>query len=537
MKISKEKLLTLTLTGFILLTLIAPLCACKTDTADRIIYCGLEADPVNIDPQLAVGESALTIVGHVFEGLLKATPDGTIENGVIEDWQVSKSGKKYTFDLKPGLAWSNGDPLTSEDFVFALRRAVDPETRAPDSYLLSGIKNASKIMNGSVAAKKLGVKAPDSSTVVIELKEPDSNFLFTLTRPVCMPCNQNFFDSAKGTYGLSDTTIMGNGPFTVSGWAQDKIVRIEKNEEYHDGDAVVPREVVFTFAGQDEQVIPQITGGDIDISVIDGSQAAETDEQNNRKFQIVSLDDTAVALCFNTRAKPFSNSSARKALARSIERDEINAELPDYLTGADALIPRGCMINGKSYREEAGGDLIYPLDVEQAKADFAASLSELGIKKYPAVTLIYPESPVYERIVQRIVESWQVNLGVFINPEPLPLNQLEAALTGGDYDIAFVGLSSKTNAPLSLLMEFSSKGADIANYKSSSFEKILKKIKSAEDGGSIDDVLSAEKRLIKNAVVVPLLYNPSHYVVSKNIWDVDIRSISPRLDFRLARKE
>jgi len=533
MKTSKKRLLALTLAVFLLLTL---LCACKTDTSNRVIYCGLESDPVNLDPQLAQGESALTIVGNVFEGLLRTTPGGEIVNGVAEEWKVSKSGQKYTFTLKPDLFWSNRTPLTAEDFVFALQRAVDPQTRAPDAYLLSGIKNASKIMNGELASEKLSVKAPDPSTVVIELKEPDSNFLFTLTRAVCMPCNQKIFEKAKGKYGLSDETVMSNGPFKVSSWVRDDVVRIEQNAEYHDYEQVVPHEVVFTFSGQGERIIPQITGGLLDISAIDGSQVAEIEQENNKNLRTVSLDDTIVALCFNVKSEPFGNTSARRSLALSINRDQINATLPDYLAGANALIPRCYMLDGECYRDEVDGDLVYPFDVERAKVDFSVSLSDLGIQKYPATKLIYPESAVYEGIVRQMIEGWQMNLGVFVNPEPLPQTQLEAALIDGDFDIALVELTSKTTAPLSLLMEFNSKGANIANYKSSSFDKLLKKIKAADDG-SADDILAAEKHLIDNAVAVPLLFRPSNYVVSKVIWDVDIRPVSPRMDFRLTRKE
>ncbi|MBR3148619.1 MAG: hypothetical protein IKF64_00460, partial [Eubacterium sp.] len=200
------------------------------------------ADVNSFDPQVAATSDEYLIIENTFEGLIRMDDEGNVQKGVAESWEISDDGLNYTFHLKKGLKWNinaekydegekkgeykderlrmlgyefNPD-ITAHDFVFALQRAVSPETQCPMFSSVSSIENASAIYSGKMSRDKLGVSAPDDYTLTIKLAYPDSSFMETLTSAVAMPCNEEFFNATKGRYGLLTKFSLFNGQFYLS---------------------------------------------------------------------------------------------------------------------------------------------------------------------------------------------------------------------------------------------------------------------------------------------------------------------------------
>ena len=189
---------------------------CDNSYKDAYIYFELNSIPSTLDPQLVQTDDEATVVRCLFDTLLRYNAEGELICSAAESY--TKDGLTYTFKLKKDATWTDGSSVTADDFCFGLIRAVDPETASPYAHTLSAIKNADKILAGKAKASSLGVTAVDDFTLKIELSQEDPEFLNTLTTPISMPCNQDFFNKAKATYGLSLDSILCNGSYYVRIW-------------------------------------------------------------------------------------------------------------------------------------------------------------------------------------------------------------------------------------------------------------------------------------------------------------------------------
>jgi len=209
---------------------ILPITGCD-DTSEAYIYFELPSSPLTLDPQTASLDQELLVVKNIFEGLLRKNNEGKIVCGAAESYE--KKGLTYTFKIRGNAVWSNAEPLTAHDFVFALRRAVSPETKAPFVARLFSITGAEDIYNGKLKPSSLGVTAKDDKTLVIKLREKDKLFEETLTTSIAMPCNQTFFNESAGKYGLFSDNILSNSSYKITRWRKDPFgIRLYRNNEY-----------------------------------------------------------------------------------------------------------------------------------------------------------------------------------------------------------------------------------------------------------------------------------------------------------------
>ena len=180
--------------------------------------------PTNLDPQVASAASDVIACENLYSGLVRKNSDGEIVPDLAESWTVSPDGKTYTFQLKDDLTYravkgaSTDYAITAEDFVFAFRRIFQPQTNSPYAVEFSALENSAAVLAGEADASTLGVSASGPLTLVFRLSEKDDNFLSKLTLPGAMPCDEEFFDSTRGTYGLTAKTTLSSGSFYLYNW-------------------------------------------------------------------------------------------------------------------------------------------------------------------------------------------------------------------------------------------------------------------------------------------------------------------------------
>lgn len=191
-----------------------------------------------LDPALATDEVSFIVLNNVMEGLYRLGKDNKPVPGVAESYEVSQDGKVYTFKLRKDAKWSNGDPVTAHDFVFAWRRVLDPKTASEYAYIMYDIKNAEEINQGKLPVDQLGVKALDDYTLQVELKNPVPYFVSLTVFSSFMPQNEKFVKSQGEKYGLEANTTLYNGPFVLSEWKHEQGWTYKKNPNYWDKDNV-----------------------------------------------------------------------------------------------------------------------------------------------------------------------------------------------------------------------------------------------------------------------------------------------------------
>ena len=378
------------------------LTACGDSYQDAIIYFEIPEKPYTVDPQTASSDSELVIVSNIFEGLLRKNESGAIVCGAAESFE--HNNLTYTFKLRDGIVWSNKEPLTADDFVFALRRAVSPETRAPFVSRLFPIENAREIYEGKKSAETLGVSAPDSTTLIIKLSYEDESFEEALTTSVAMPCNEKFFNESAGKYGLSAEHTLSCGSYKLTKWNKESFgIRLYSNSLYT-GTFLAKNSAVYITKDKDETAIERLIGNNVDIAFIDSS-LSDTAHQNGLK----TIDYENI--CWFLTISPKFSEDMRKSLSLLVGSEIYGADLKTGYTPADSVFPA-------VIKSDAGSSGMTIYNAETAKSLFAKEISKLAEKKFPSgVKLYYYDNGVIKPVITDIVGHWQNNLGAFVNIE------------------------------------------------------------------------------------------------------------------------
>src|SRR5688572_3393291 len=216
-----------------------------TELAERqVLYLGNGAELQSLDPHRSEDVSSSTVHRDIYEGLVNEAPNGDLVPGVAASWTISDDGKSYVFNLRPEARWSNGDPVTAEDFVFSLRRGVDPATVSVYSYILSPISNADDITAGKLAPDRLGVRAVDDHTLEITLANPTPYFLGLLTHSMSYPVHRASLEQ-HGEQFTRPGNLVGNGAFVLDDWVVQSHIKLVRNPHYWDNAKTKLEEIWF----------------------------------------------------------------------------------------------------------------------------------------------------------------------------------------------------------------------------------------------------------------------------------------------------
>src|SRR5690606_9979235 len=200
----------------------------------------VDVEVATMDPQMATDGTSFEVIANTIEGLYTLDESGVAVPSLAEKTDVSEDGLTYTFTLKDAT-WSNGTPVTADDFVYAWQRLADPDTASEYYYIMgiAGVVNADEISAGEKDPKELGVTAIDEKTLEVKLNHPVPFFESLMAFPSFFPMNQAFFEEAGENYGTSADTLIANGAFEITSYEPAATtIELEKNPDYFDADNV-----------------------------------------------------------------------------------------------------------------------------------------------------------------------------------------------------------------------------------------------------------------------------------------------------------
>lgn len=489
-------------------------CTDKRGAEAGIVY-PIDNDPQYLDPQIISDTGARNIIANCFEGLVTIGENGEILPGCAESWSISDDSLTYTFFLRKNCKWrvsiyaspliglssdiTNTLPVTADDFVFGLRRALSPETRSPGATALLAIKNASEVNSGKLPAKKLGVKAINDKTVEITLEREDPDFLYTLTEPACMPCNEEFFEATGGRYGLAVKYLIYNGPFYINNWVDDVSLSIRKNTTYYDSDNVMPRSVYYSIFDQQETRLGKLKDKTYSVSPLSHSQAQEI--ADSKKYTVSSFPSKMMCLLFNCSDESLSNINIRRALTATFDYESLKEGFS--LPLAKGIIPCGFNVGSLKYRQAVSD--ITPYSSKQADDLFKKGLRQLEKNDIEISILCLND---HEALIRRLMQSWQSALGIecAVFVEATDKDTLEKRIKTKDYQLAFTDITFTGNTAFGVLETFTSESPDnIIGFEDKGYDKLVNSVKRADNAAdSINKMHEAEEYLIKNAAIIPL---------------------------------
>ena len=463
----------------LILSLLLMLCLLNGCSSDEgyVLYFELDEQPSTLDPQLASGTAEELLVRNLFEGLTRMDMNGAVTNGAAESHTVSEDGLIYTFTISPQAVWSNGDPLTAQDFVFALTRAVDPKTAAPNAAALYCIENAEKINTGKQTGG-LGVKALGERQLEIRLLEKNPDFLQQLTSAICMPCHQQTFEKAKGKYGLDAEHFLSNGSFRLRTWNKEKSfsLRINRNEQYAGKFPAEASAVIFS-QGDANGRAARIENASLDLGFVN---PAEVSDQAGKFL----FEKTCYALVVN-KASPIGKEKFRRALETSIHRNRLKNELPDGFTVSDTLLPNAVTLSDKPLSAQCS---VTPPAEYNPTAAHELFLQGVKADADPgAFSILYYGDEAVVQMAGLLAESFQQALGAVVNiTSAESQSALFSTVQNGNYTLALVPITAQSESPKQFLSKFTANSTEnIFGFNSRKYDAQVKKITATSDAAAV----------------------------------------------------
>lgn len=525
------------------------LASCKGDEdgpATQTISYNLDREPKSLDPQIADDYASRIAILALFEGLVRMGANGEPEPGVASSWEANRDYTSFTFSLRQDAkwpAWSKSKdekfeetPVTAQDFMFGLQRALDPNTGSPTAGALFPIKNAEKVNRGQASVQELGVTALNDYTLVIDLEYSYEEFPSLMALSAAMPCNRAFFEQSGGQYGLEVTSVLGNGPYEFANrysWEHSKSIALVRSVSYKGQNKPVPAGLSFTIGEALTNVAGAIAQGTVDAAPLPGDQLEEGEKQG---FHMTSFEDTTWGLCFNTQNKVFGNLNIRKSFVQSLDRAYVLSAIPKNYTPAEDIIAPGTTLGGEDYRIQAGGGFYLKQD-DQVRAMLDTGLTELELEKLPSIRVLCLDDPQVKGMVNNMLELWSRQLGYYINMVPLSRSELNRRVKSGDYQLALAPLRAENDGPMEFLSLFSSRNTENpAGLDSSEFDAYLDQADHLPLNEGVEVYAAAEQYLNNQAVFYPLCYEKRYFAAAANVTGILFHSYDGGVDFINATK-
>ena len=486
----------------------------KSGTAGLDLAVQVGPDPETIDPALNSAADSANMIMHAFETLLIVDKDNKIVPGQAESYEVSDDGLTYTFHLRDGLKWSDGTPLTANDFVFSWKRLSDPNVAAPYAEdMLGYVKGYQEAAAGNIDA--LGVSAPDDKTFVVELSVPCVYFIKIVTHATMVPVQKASVEANGEQWSLKPETYISNGPLKMIEWVPGSHVTFTKNENYWNADKVTINTLKFVLMEDANAAYSAYRTGE--VAMIKDVPTEEIPSlQGNEEFHVAPNVGVSY-LDFNNQKEPFTNPDVRKALSLAIDRDYVsNTVMQGIGAPAGNFVPQGVSdAESGTYFEDVtrknnGGDFFniknHEEDLKKAKELLAKAGYPDG-KGFPVVEYMTNDAGHNKAVAEYLQNCWK-ELGVNMDIKIVEWGTFAPTRRAGDYLTARDAWSLDYDDPSNLLnLLKSTSGNNSAQYKNPELDKLLDEANATLDVKEHYAKLhEAENMILEDAAIAPLNY-------------------------------
>lgn len=372
------------------------------------LHRGNGSEPQSLDIHKGEGVPSSNIKRDLYEGLVSHTPEGDLEPGAARAWEISGDGRVYLFHLREDGRWSNGDPVTAADFVFALRRGVDPSTLSNYSGLLIPIANAADITAGRLPPEALGVEAVDELTLRITLEAPAAYFLELLTHPMAFPLHRDSARQWPEAFARPGR-LVSNGPYMLDEWVLQSHIRLVRNPHYRDAARLRIESVVFYPVENPASELKRYRAGDLDwTDAVPHNQIRWIRDKLPGQFHVAPYLGIYY-FGFNLERPPFKGQPGlRRALTMAVDR----SILTQYVSGGGEQPAFGFVPPMPGYPgvvpEWAGWPAERRLEEARRLYEAAGYSQERPLE----VEIRYNTSDNHRQMALAVAAMWKQNLGV-----------------------------------------------------------------------------------------------------------------------------
>ncbi|KRL05187.1 peptide ABC transporter substrate-binding protein [Liquorilactobacillus oeni] len=461
-----------------------------------------------LDLSKVVDTVSSDMISNSTEGLYRLGKNSKVTPGLATKTQVSDNGLKYTFTLRKNSKWSNGDPVTANDFVYSWRRTVSPKTASEYAYIFEGIKNAAAISAGQKPASTLGVKAQGKYKLVVTLERNIPYFKLLMGFTTFFPQDQKAVEKYGSKYGTAAKYMVYNGPYKVTGWSGSNLKwNLVKNNNYWDKKNVKLDNISFQVTKSPTTSYNLYQDNKLDETYLNAEQAKQL--SNNKEY--VSLKQARTNyLEFNQAKKEFQNKKIREAISYAVNRQQLvtkvlgNGSLP-----AESIVSKGLALrNNKDFSDAAKTTAGVSYNKTKAQKLWKEGLKELGVKSL-SFSLLSDDDDVNKSVSTYLQSQLETNLpGANVSVLNLPKKTRITRSTSGQFDVVVSGWAADFSDPISFLDLFTKNNSyNFGKWSNEQYDKMITASKTTDVNNSSkrwDDLVRASKLLNEEQGVAPL---------------------------------
>ncbi len=484
----------------------------------------LSSDPTSLDISLRSDSYSSTIMINTMEGLIRLEDQNgeyVVAPGDAQTWESNEDGTVWTFHLGDNK-WSDGEPVTAQQYVYSLQRSADPATGCPNGWFLSPILNYDAISSGEMAPTELGVKAIDEKTLEITLSAATPAFLEMINATVYYPQREDKMAEWGEKYGTEAEYTLYNGPFVLEEWVHNSKLVLKKNPNYWNTANVKMDMVNILILSDTTAITNAYQSGEIDyIGVSTQEWLDEFNADEESKYNTYTTANIMFNF-YNTKDPIFSNTKIRKAFSLSIDHDDINEmcfgglRVPTY----GWVVPT-ISVGETNYRETAGDILLEQKAALEAEGKTPKDLllegmAEAGLGTDPStldVTLSLAGTDDWFRTFGEYLQQvYKDELGVNIKIDFSEWGIFSENLTTGNYQMGYMAWGAYYNDPYDVLSVFYSDWDQCSTgWGNAEYDALVKAGSSEMDEQKrMENYIQAEKLLLEDAVVCPLVTAQTH---------------------------
>lgn len=503
---------------------------------DKVLNVMIEVEVESLDPQVATDGTSFEVIANYTDGLKQMAADGSVINALCADEKVSSDGLTYTFKIRDDANWSNGEPVTAQDFVFGWQRAVDPALASEYSYMLSDIgqiKNAAKIIAGELPVTALGVKALDSKTLQVQLEVPVSYFDELLYFPTYYPVNKAFFEKCGDSFATSADTVLSDGAFKLTEYEPAATsFKLVKNPDYYNADKVRLDGLNYQVLKDSQQALMSYQNGDLDIIQLSGDQVDQV--KDDPEFKSVGAGYLWYISPNMAKVPALNNLNLRKAMTFALDRQSIvDNVVKDGSTAAFAAVPSELATNnGEDFtpnQTEFADVCAY--DKAKALEYYNKAKAELGKDSFE-FEMIVDDTAIQQNVAAVIKEELEKALpGLKIDLRVEPKKQRVQDMQDGTFELGLTRWGPDYADPMTYLgMWVTDNSNNYGLWSNAKYDALIAECTTGDLCTDIDGrwkaMKAAEKIVMDEAVIYPLYQQCNADMIKSNVKGIEFHPVA-----------
>ena len=497
------------------------------------------AELTTMDPSKATDRYDADQFNNVMEGLIRLSNNAKATPGMATSWKESKDGKTWTFNLRKGAKWSNGDEVTANDFVYSWRRTVNPKTASEYAYLFSGVKNADQIVAGKKAVNTLGIKADGKYKLTVTLERRIPYFKLLMGFYIFFPQNQKFVEKCGSKYGTAAKYVLSNGPFKMTGWTGSNLTwKLVKNNTYWDKKNVKLDQVSMSVQKTQSTSYNLYQSGKLDETNLDAQQSKQlkgTTGWTVRKFASTKYLQYNIA-----KDKNLANANLRKAISLAINKKQLATTVGAANQAAVSFTAAGITDSstGKDFSSEvktSATQAVQGYDKAKAKEYYKKALKELG-KKSITIQLLGDDTDDAKKVTEFIQSALESTLGMKVEVTNVPFKTRLSRVSALKFDVVATGWTADFSDPISFLALLSKGNAyNYGKWESTTYNKNVSLSKTTgSTAARWKAMVKADQALVEDQGVTPLYYTNEATLVKTKVKGVVFNGAGAPYNFKEA---